>query len=85
MKNEDVLLVWYKKSLVGKLWRNAAGIIGFEYEKRWVEEGFAISQQLPLTEKEYSSESGVAHHFFVNLLPEAGARAHIVRDLKISN
>jgi len=85
MNNEEFLMVWHEKNLVGKLWRNAAGIIGFIYEKSWIKTGFAISQQLPLTEQEYAPESGKAHQFFVNLLPEAGARLHLVRDLKVSN
>lgn len=79
------LHVWYGKELVGSLWQNLSGLIGFRYEKNWISDGFPISQQLPLTIDEYSPESGKAHKFFVNLLPEADARMHIVRDLKISN
>ncbi len=85
MIDEDVLNVWYQKRLVGVLRRNAAGIIGFHYEKNWVEKGFSISQQLPLNTLDYPPELNTAHNFFVNLLPEADARMHIVRDLKISN
>jgi serine/threonine-protein kinase HipA len=85
MVNEDVLNVWYQGKLVGILWRNAAGIIGFRYEQTWVNNGFSISQQMPISTLEYPPESRKAHYFFVNLLPEADARMHIVRDLKISN
>lgn len=85
MKTKDVLHVWYEKQLVGELWQNAAGIIGFRYEKKWLSEGFSISQQLPLRIDPYSPESGKAHHFFANLLPEGDARMHIVRDIKIPN
>jgi len=81
MTNTDVLNVWYAKVLVGELFRDVAGNIGFRYEKQWLKDGFAISQQLPLTPNEYAPSEGKAHKFFVNLLPEAGARMHIVRDL----
>lgn len=85
MTNENYLNVWHNKKLVGKIVRNSVGMIGFRYEKDWINNGFAISQQLPLMDEDYSAELGVAHKFFVNLLPEADARMHIVRDLKISN
>ena len=81
----DYLYVWYQKQHVGRLWQNIAGMIGFCYEKSWIKRGFPISQQLSLSPNEYSPESGKAHKFFVNLLPEADARMHIVRALKISN
>src|SRR3990167_5179168 len=80
-----ILHVWYGDILVGNLWQNEMGQIGFRYEKNWVRNGFSISQQLPLTVDEYTPADGKAHRFFANLLPEAMAREHIVRDLKISN
>ena len=80
-----ILHVWYGDILVGNLWQNEMGQIGFRYEKNWVRNGFSISQQLPLTVDEYTPADGKAHRFFANLLPEANARAHIIRDLKISN
>lgn len=85
MTNDNYLNVWYDKVLVGKLWRDTVGMIGFRYEKSWLNNGFAISQQLPLLTDEYPSSTSKAHQYFVNLLPEANARTHIVRDLKISN
>jgi serine/threonine-protein kinase HipA len=85
MTNDDVLKVWCSGVLVGRLWRNTAGIIGFQYEASWIDKGFAISQQLPLSAEKYEPIDGKAHQFFVNLLPEADARTHIVRDLKIAN
>lgn len=85
MTNIDALNVWYQQSLVGQLTRDIAGNIGFKYEKSWLNDGFAISHQLPLSEKEYIATEGKAHRFFANLLPEANARMHIVRDLKIAN
>lgn len=39
---------------------------------------------LPLTDEAYAEEANsIAQRFFANLLPEAGVRAQIVRDLKI--
>lgn len=81
----DILLVWYEDRLVGKLFRNEIDQIGFRYDEKWIKDGFSISNQLPLTIMEYSSHTGVAHRFFANLLPEANARRHLLRDLKISN
>jgi len=81
----DILNVWYNEQLVGKLFRNAIDQIGFHYDKKWVRNGFSISQQLPLTIIEYTPHEGIAHRFFANLLPEANARRHLIRDLKISN
>jgi len=86
MIDPDSLNVWYESRLVGHLWRNVTGAIGFRYDADWcTENGFAISLTLPLTENEYSPEESIAHSFFANLLPEGDARTHIVRDLKISN
>jgi serine/threonine-protein kinase HipA len=81
----EYLNVWHESQMVGKIWCNTAGIIGFSYAKDWLSKGFPISQNLPLQLEEFSPELGAAHQFFVNLLPEADARRHIVRDLKISN
>ncbi len=64
MDNEN-LNVWYDKQLVGKLWQDAVGRIGFHYEDSWVHNGFPISQQFPLIIKEYLPESNKAHRFFV--------------------
>jgi HipA-like protein len=63
MSINTVLNVWYQKSLVGQLWQDPNGKIGFRYEQNWTQEGFAISQQLPLENIEYPSESGKAHLF----------------------
>lgn len=85
MQNVDKLNVWYEEDLVGKIQRDFTGRMEFQYEDKWMEDGFPISLQLPLTVKEYSAKEGKAHKFFANLLPEANARAHIIRDLKIVN
>lgn len=85
MALNDYLNVWYDHELVGEVWCNPAGIMGFRYSDNWLADGFAISQQLPLINKEYPPESERAHQFFANLLPEGDARMHVVRDLKLSN
>ncbi len=86
MIDPDALNVWFEDRLVGYLWRNPVGAIGFRYEPDWINRsGFAVSRTLPLTTTDFSAEDNVAHRFFANLLPEGGVRDHIVRDLKIPN
>ena len=82
--------VWFEDRLVGYLWRNSVGYIGFRYESSWLNaensgNHFAISRTLPLTPDDFTAEEGLAHRFFANLLPEGDVRSHIVRDLKIAN
>jgi len=83
--NDDKLFVWYETKLVGYLWYNSLNMIGFEYDDDWIANGFAVSQQLPLSTKTYVPEQGNAHKFFANLLPEGNARQHVIRKLKISD
>ncbi len=86
MIDPDALNVWNEQRLVGYLWRNEIGYIGFRYDPAWITSGgFAVSCTLPLTTDDFAPEDGIAHRFFANLLPEGGVRDHIVRDLKISN
>jgi len=86
MTPQDTLNVWNDGRLVGRLWRQGVGLIGFAYDRVWVDGGgFQISRMLPLTLEPFSAEDSVAHRFFANLLPEGGVREHIVRDLKIAN
>ena len=86
MIDPDNLNVWFGDRLLGYLWRNALGQIGFQYDSQWLSsDGIAISRQLPLQLPAYEPESIVAHRFFANLLPEGGAREQIVRDLKLTN
>ncbi len=86
MIDPDALNVWNEQRLVGYLWRNRIGYIGFRYDPAWITTGgFAVSCTLPLTTDDFVPEDGVAHRFFANLLPEGGVRDHIVRDLKIPN
>lgn len=86
MLDPDGLNVWSDQQLVGYLWRNTQGLIGFRYEEKWLTQGeFAISHTLPLQQEDFTPEDGLAHRFFANLLPEGGVRDQIVRDLKIAN
>ncbi|MDZ7662069.1 type II toxin-antitoxin system HipA family toxin [Thiohalophilus sp.] len=86
MIDPDALHVWHNQDLVGYLWRNQFGYLGFRYATDWIGRGgFPVSQSLHLREEPHTPESGKAHHFFANLLPEGNVRAHIVRDLKIAD
>ncbi len=86
MIDPDALNVWFQDRLVGYLWRNPVGTIGFRYEPDWINTGgFAVSRTLPLSTEDFSAEDSLAHRFFANLLPEGSVRDHVVRDLKISN
>jgi len=86
MIDVDALNVWFEQRLVGYLWRNDIDYIGFRYDSDWIQSnGFQISRMLPLQAAEFTEMDGIAHRFFANLLPEGGAREHVVRDLKITN
>ena len=85
MSDPDTLNVWHEQSLVGQLWRNTTGAIGFRYDPDWITSGFAVSRSLPLAVREFAQEEGTAQLWFANLLPEGAVREHIVRDLKLPN
>ncbi|MFZ0256092.1 MAG: type II toxin-antitoxin system HipA family toxin [Gammaproteobacteria bacterium] len=86
MSDPDSLNLWHEQRLVGQLWRNPVGAIGFRYDPAWITGGgFAVSRSLPLASREFAPEDGIAHRFFANLLPEGAVREHIVRDLKLPN
>ncbi|OFV99661.1 MAG: hypothetical protein A3F68_03285 [Acidobacteria bacterium RIFCSPLOWO2_12_FULL_54_10] len=85
MSDADALNVWHEQHLVGHLWRNPPGAIGFRYDSDWLARGFAVSRSLPLAAREFPAEGGAAHRFFANLLPEGTVREHLVRDLKLPN
>lgn len=86
MLDPDGLNIWSDQRLVGYLWRNTQGLIGFRYDDSWLTQGgFAVSHTLPLRQNEFRPDEGHAHRFFANLLPEGGVRDQIVRDLKIAN
>jgi serine/threonine-protein kinase HipA len=43
MHDLDGLNVWSDQRLVGYLWRNTQGLIGFRYEEEWLAQGgFAV-------------------------------------------
>ena len=86
MLDPDGLNVWCDQRLVGYLWRNTQGLMGFRYDEGWLAwGGFRVSHTLPLRHEEFAPEDGFAHRFFANLLPEGGVRERTVRDLKIPN
>lgn len=86
MSDPDILNVWHEWRLVGQLWRNTTGAIGFRYDPAWITGGgFAVSRSLPLAVREFAPEEGTAQRWFANLLPEGAVREHIVRDLKLPN
>ena len=86
MSEPDRLNVWHEQRLVGELWRNLAGAIGFRYDPKWsAGAGFAVSRSLPLSAGEFAPEDAIAQRWFANLLPEGAVREHIVRDLKLPN
>lgn len=84
MSEPDALNVWHEQRLVGQLRRNRTGAIGFRYDSEWLAgAGFAVSHSLPLTNREFVPEEGIAQRWFANLLPEGAVREHIARDLKL--
>lgn len=84
MLDPDGLNVWSDQHLVGYLWRNAQGLMGFRYDEHWlVQGGFSVSHTLPLQHEDFAPDTLLAHRFFANLLPEASVRQQVVRDLKI--
>ncbi len=86
MSDSGTLNVWHEERLVGQLWRNTTGAIGFRYDRAWITDGgFAVSRSLPLAVREFAPEEGTAQRWFANLLPEGAVREHIVRDLKLPN
>jgi serine/threonine-protein kinase HipA len=76
MLDPDGLNVWSDDQLVGYVWRNFQGQMGFRYDDEWLasRQSYAISVSLPLQRGDFSPELGIAHRFFANLLSEARAR-----------
>ena len=57
MLDPDGLNVWSDQQLVGYLWRNTQGLIGFRYEEEWLAQGeFAVSHALPLQAEEFAPD-----------------------------
>ena len=84
MSDPDLLSVWYRDRLVGRLSRDSTNRMGFRYDEGWLASGgFAVSVSMPLTEEAFAPADGVAHRFFANLLPEGEARRHIVIESRV--
>ncbi len=76
------LNVYYRETLVGTLMRQEDSTVEFFYDALWTQNGFPISQSLPLDGKDLGRK---AFRFFTNLLPEGGARQRIINKLKIAD
>lgn len=85
MIDPDGLTVWFEDRLVGFLWRDARGRIGFRYDDAWLTDGFRLSVRMPLRSDPFPPEAGAAHFFFANLLPEGRARERLIRTRRISD
>ena len=86
MNEADTLNVWHGQQIVGQLWRDVSGAIGFRYDSGWgAGDNFAVSHSLPLANGTFEPAAGIAHRFFANLLPEGAVREQIVRDLRLPN
>ena len=84
MPDRDGLNVWCGERLVGYLWRDPVGRMGFRYSETWLaQDGFAISQTMPLEGREFAPD--IADAFFANLLPEGAYRERVVRDLRVAD
>ena len=81
----NTLEVWNEGRLVGSLWRDDLGDLGFRYDPQWLEAGgFPISKTLPLRPEPFAGpEGGAAHTFFSNLLPEADFRGMLVKAMRL--
>src|SRR5665647_1985593 len=62
------LSVYLNGARVGNLKKDTSGQISFKYAEDWIQEGFAISQSLPIQEQEYKGE--IVSRYFDNLLPD---------------
>ena len=64
MLNPDGLNVWSDQRLVGYLWQNTRGLIGFHSQEEWPAQGeFSVSHALPLREEEFAPEEGLIYRF----------------------
>lgn len=66
---------------VGALRENEQGRLELTYDREWARSGFPISVSLPITGDARAQD---AHAFFAGLLPEAGPRRRICRQLRLS-
>ncbi len=83
--NGEVLHVWHKDRLVGRLTEREVGS-GFEfvYDPAWVAGGFRLSAALPLQNGAFGPDAS-GTRFFGNLLPEGNQRDRWVRELRIDD
>ncbi len=80
--SDNRLKITMNSKVVGYLWIDAASDqFSFEYEQKWVENGFAISPHIPL---DNSAESGAIRRFVENLIPEGKALQDIAEFAHIS-
>jgi len=64
-----VLDVWMNGRLVGEYTAGSAGEVSFRYAQSWLERGFAVSRQLPMTDAAQRGEN--VNAVFENLLPDS--------------
>lgn len=67
-KTAKGLKVYLNGANIGILKKDASGLISFNYSEEWIQDGFAISQSLPIQEQEYKGE--IVSRYFDNLLPD---------------
>ncbi len=67
-KKVKILNVHLNGIFIGALKKESSGSIAFRYTDEWIENGFGISNSLPLQEDEYKGE--VVSRYFDNLLPD---------------
>jgi len=67
-KKIKILDVYLNGVMVGILRKQTNGSISFKYGDEWLQDGFAISNSLPLQENEYQGE--VVFRYLDNLLPD---------------
>lgn len=60
--------VWMNGRLVGDYTYSASTGVSFQYDKDWLDSGFAVSRQLPLTDRVQRGNGAAA--VFENLLPD---------------
>lgn len=70
------LAVYLNGAKVGSLKKEPSGMVAFQYAADWIQEGFAISQSLPIQEQEYRGE--IVTRYFDNLMPDNDAIKRLV-------
>lgn len=80
----DVLNIYLRSELVGRLWLDQLRHFSFQYDETWLSSGHSVplSIALPLRVESYTDDT--ARAFFSNLLPESELRQIIARRLGLS-